>query len=110
MFPDWTQLARNIVDYRTENGPFKARKELLNVKRMGAKAFEQCAGFLRIRNAENPLDSMLFTRKLSVIEQMSKDIGCDVKELMTNENNVRRLNSIVILHLLPVAYIKRYYG
>jgi uncharacterized protein len=51
------QLAQNIVDYRTENGPFRSRSELLKVKRMGEKSFEQSAGFLRIRDAANPLDS-----------------------------------------------------
>ncbi len=81
------QLAQNIVDYRAENGPFRARKELLKVKRMGEKAFEQSAGFLRIRNAENPLDaSAVHPESYHVVELMSKDIGCDVKELITNEN------------------------
>jgi uncharacterized protein len=80
------QLAQNIVDYRTENGPFKARKELLKVKRMGDKAFEQSAGFLRIRNAENPLDSSaVHPESYHVVEKMSKDLGCDVKELITND-------------------------
>ena len=86
------QLARNIVDYRAENGPFKARIELLKVKRMGAKAFEQSAGFLRIRNAENPLDaSAVHPESYHVVEQMSKDIGCDVKELITNENKRKEI-------------------
>jgi uncharacterized protein len=77
------QLAQNIVDYRTENGPFRSRKELLKVKRMGEKAFEQSAGFLRIRNAENPLDSSaVHPESYHVVEKMSKDIGCDVKELI----------------------------
>jgi len=80
------QLAQNIVDYRTENGPFKSRKELLKVKRMGDKAFEQSAGFLRIRNAENPLDtSAVHPESYHVVQKMSKDLGCDVKELITNE-------------------------
>jgi uncharacterized protein len=80
------QLAQNIIDYRTGNGPFRSRKELLNVKRMGAKAFEQSAGFLRIRNAENPLDSSaVHPESYHVVEKMSQDLGCGVKELMTNE-------------------------
>jgi uncharacterized protein len=79
-------LAQNIVDYRTENGPFKARRELLKVKRMGDKAFEQSAGFLRIRNAENPLDSSaVHPESYHVVETMSKDLGCDVRELITND-------------------------
>lgn len=80
------QLAQNIVDYRAENGPFRARKELLKVKRMGDKAFEQSAGFLRIRNADNPLDSSaVHPESYHVVEKMSKDLGVDVRELITNE-------------------------
>ncbi len=86
------QLAQNIVDYRTENGPFRARKELLKVKRMGAKAFEQSAGFLRIRNAENPLDSSaVHPESYHVVEKMSKDLGCDVSELISNDNKRKEL-------------------
>jgi uncharacterized protein len=86
------QLAQNIVDYRAENGPFKARQELLNVKRMGEKAFEQSAGFLRIRNAENPLDaSAVHPESYHVVEHMSKDLGCDVKELITDENKRKEI-------------------
>lgn len=80
------QLAQNIVDYRAGNGPFKTRKELLKVKRMGEKAFEQSAGFLRIRNAENPLDaSAVHPESYYVVEQMSKDLKCDIRELMSDE-------------------------
>jgi uncharacterized protein len=86
------QLAGNIVDYRSENGPFKSRKELLRVKRMGEKAFEQSAGFLRIRNAENPLDSSsVHPESYYVVESMSKDIGCDVKELISNESKRKEI-------------------
>jgi len=86
------QLAQNIVDYRTENGPFRARRELLNVKRMGEKAFEQSAGFLRIRNAENPLDaSAVHPESYHVVEKMSKDLGCEVNELITNENKRKEI-------------------
>jgi uncharacterized protein len=86
------QLAQNIVDYRTENGPFKSRKELLKVKRMGAKAFEQSAGFLRIRNAENPLDSSaVHPESYHVVEKISKDLGCDIKELISNENKRKEI-------------------
>ncbi len=80
------QLAQNIVDYRTENGPFTRRKDLLKVKRMGEKAFEQSAGFLRIRNAENPLDSSaVHPESYHVVELMSKDLGCSVQELITSD-------------------------
>ncbi|HZK61753.1 MAG TPA: S1 RNA-binding domain-containing protein, partial [Anaerovoracaceae bacterium] len=87
------QLAQNIIDYRTGNGPFKARKELLSVKRMGAKAFEQSAGFLRIRSAENPLDSSaVHPESYHVVEKMSKDQGCDVRDLMTDEKKRKEIN------------------
>jgi uncharacterized protein len=86
------QLAQNIIDYRTENGPFRSRKELQKVKRMGEKAFEQSAGFLRIRNAENPLDSSaVHPESYHVVQKMSKDLGCDVKELITNENKRKEI-------------------
>jgi protein Tex len=86
------QLAQNIVDYRSENGPFRSRKELLKVKRMGEKAFEQSAGFLRIRNADNPLDaSAVHPESYHVVEKMSHDLGCDVKELITNENKRKEI-------------------
>jgi protein Tex len=86
------QLAQNIVDYRSENGPFKARHELLKVKRMGAKAYEQSAGFLRIRNAENPLDSSaVHPESYHVVEKMSNDLGCDVRELIINENKRKEI-------------------
>jgi Transcriptional accessory protein len=87
------QLAQNVIDYRTENGPFKSRKELLKVKRMGPKAFEQSAGFLRIGNAENPLDSSaVHPESYHVVEKMSRDAGCDVKELMGNEAKRKEIN------------------
>jgi uncharacterized protein len=96
------QLAQNIIDYRTENGPFSARKELLKVKRMGEKAFEQSAGFLRIRNAENPLDSSaVHPESYHVVEKMSKDLGCEVKELITNEN--RRKEIKLESYITPVT-------
>lgn len=79
-------LAQNIVDYRTENGPFRSRKELMKVPRMGAKAFEQCAGFLRIPQAKNPLDnSAVHPESYHIVEQMAKDLHCTVDELMKNK-------------------------
>ena len=81
------QLAQNIIDYRSENGPFRSRSEFLKVKRLGTKAFEQCAGFLRIRNADNPLDSSaVHPESYHVVERMAKDIGCDISELIRNES------------------------
>ena len=79
-------LAQNIVDYRTENGAFRSRRELLKVPRMGAKAFEQCAGFLRIPGAENPLDnSAVHPESYSVVERMAKDLGCSVTDLIKDK-------------------------
>ena len=79
-------LAQNIVDYRAENGPFHARKELMKVPRMGAKAFEQCAGFLRIPNAKNPLDnSAVHPESYSVVEHIAKDMNCSVEDLIKNK-------------------------
>lgn len=79
-------LAQNIVDYRTENGAFRSRRELLKVPRMGAKAFEQCAGFLRIPGAENPLDnSAVHPESYSVVERMAKDLGFSVTDLIKDK-------------------------
>lgn len=79
-------LAKNIVDYRTENGPFQSRKELLKVPRMGAKAFEQCAGFLRIPHAKNPLDnSAVHPESYPIVEQMAKDMNCSVTDLIKDK-------------------------
>lgn len=76
-------LAQNIVDYRAENGAFKSRKELLKVPRMGAKTYEQCAGFLRINGAKNPLDnSAVHPESYHVVESMAKDLGTTVQELI----------------------------
>lgn len=80
------QLALNIINYRTENGPFKSRKELMKVPRMGAKAFEQCAGFLRIPGAKNPLDgTAVHPESYHIVEQMAKDLGCKVEELIADK-------------------------
>ena len=87
-------LAQNIVDYRTANGPFRSRKELLKVPRMGAKAFEQSAGFLRIPHAENPLDnSAVHPESYPVVEQMAKDMGCSVAELMEDKELRSRIRT-----------------
>lgn len=79
-------LAQNIVDYRTENGPFESRRQLLKVPRMGAKAYEQCAGFLRIPQAKNPLDnSAVHPESYPIVEQMAKDLNCTVADLIKNK-------------------------
>ena len=86
------QLAQNIVNYRTENGPFTSRKELMKVPRMGAKAFEQCAGFLRIPNAQNPLDNTaVHPESYGIVESMAKDLGCSINELINNKEQRLRI-------------------
>lgn len=80
-------LAENIVKHRDENGPFQSRKELLKVARLGPKAYEQAAGFLRIREAKNPLDaSAVHPERYGLVEQMAKDLGVTVVDLMQDES------------------------
>jgi len=80
------RLAKNIIDYRKENGPFQSREELKKVPRLGNKAFEQCAGFLRIQNARNPLDnSAVHPESYHIVEQMAEDLGNSISELLNNE-------------------------
>jgi uncharacterized protein len=76
-------LARNIVDFRNQNGPFENRAALKQVPRLGEKVFEQAAGFLRIRDAENPLDgSAVHPESYPIVERMAQDLGCSVRDLM----------------------------
>ena len=78
-------LAENIVDYRAENGPYKSRRDLLKVKRLGDKAFEQCAGFLRIADAADPLDnSAVHPEAYHIVAAMAKDLGISTKDLVGN--------------------------
>jgi len=80
-------LAKNVVTLRDSNGPFRSRKELLEVPRLGPKAFEQAAGFLRIRDGKNPLDaSAVHPESYRVVEQFAQDLGCSVTDLMENED------------------------
>ena len=79
-------LAKNIIAHRNEHGPFATRRQLLKVPRLGAKAFEQCAGFLRIQGAKNPLDySAVHPEQYAIVEQMARDAGCTVVDLMKQE-------------------------
>ncbi len=81
------QLAQNIIDYRTKNGPFIKRSDLKKVARLGEKAYEQAAAFLRIRNAKNPLDaSAVHPERYEIVEQMAKDLNCKVGDLLANES------------------------
>jgi protein Tex len=87
------QLAQNVVDYRNKNGAFKRRSDLKKIPRLGEKAFEQAVGFLRIRNAENPLDSSaVHPERYELVEQMAKDLGCKVADLMTNDVLRKQIN------------------
>ncbi|MDD3405351.1 MAG: Tex family protein [Paludibacteraceae bacterium] len=81
------QLAQNIVDYRMANGAFSSRKALMKVPKMGAKSFEQSAGFMRVENSDNPLDnSAVHPESYSVVERMAKDLHCTVSQLLTDES------------------------
>lgn len=82
-------LANNIVEWRSANGPFRSRLELKKVPRLGEKAFEQCAGFLRITESENPLDnSAVHPESYPIVEQMAKDLKCSVRELIANKERI----------------------
>jgi uncharacterized protein len=87
------QLATNIVAYRQEHGSFASRTALKKVPRLGAKAFEQAAGFLRITDGEHPLDaSAVHPERYSVVNAMAKDLGCSLKDLMKNPDRQRTIN------------------
>ena len=86
-------LAQNIVNYRSENGAFPNRKALLKVPKMGAKTFEQAAGFLRVTNSDNPLDnSAVHPESYSIVEQMAKDLRCKVADLMSDAELRAKIN------------------
>ena len=87
------QLAKSIVEYRNQNGAFKDRKALHKVPRLGEKAFEQCAGFLRIRDSKNPLDaSAVHPERYDLVEKFANDLGCTVKDLMTSSDLRKKLD------------------
>lgn len=86
-------LATNIVHYRAENGPFKSRSDLKRVPRLGEKAFEQCAGFLRIQGGENPLDnSAVHPERYAIVRQMAKDLNCSIEDLIRNKGLKQQLD------------------
>ena len=86
-------LAQNIVDYRKEHGAFRTRYELLNVPRLGQKAFEQAAGFLRVQGGDEPLDnSAVHPERYALVERMAHDVGCSVKELLEQKEKRDRIN------------------
>ena len=87
-------LAENIIDYRTEHGAYRSRQDLLKVKRLGDKAFEQCAGFLRIPDAENPLDnSAVHPECYHIVEKMARDLDVSTKELVGNADLCSRITA-----------------
>jgi uncharacterized protein len=89
------RLAENIVEYRTENGPFQSREEFKNIQRMGAKAFEQSAGFLRIPGGENPLDnSAVHPESYDIVRQIADDLNCELKDMIRNENLLNKIDLI----------------
>ncbi|MBQ6086397.1 MAG: RNA-binding transcriptional accessory protein [Bacteroidaceae bacterium] len=86
-------LADNIINYRTQNGPFRTRRELMKVPRMGAKAFEQSAGFLRIQGGAEPLDnSAVHPERYALVEKMAHDQGCSVETLMKDKSTREKIN------------------
>ncbi|BDX04574.1 Tex family protein [Planctobacterium marinum] len=96
-------LAQNIVDYRNQNGAFSSRKELTKVARLGPKAFEQCAGFLRINEGNEPLDaSAVHPEAYPVVERIQEQAGCDVKQLIGNAD--------VLKKLLPEHFVDDHFG
>lgn len=96
-------LADNIVEYRSENGPYASRTDLLKVKRLGAKAFEQCAGFLRIHGAKNPLDnSAVHPEAYHIVDKMARDLGVTAKELVGNPDLCSRID--------PAKYVDGDFG
>lgn len=86
-------LAESIVDYRSENGAFKSRESLKKVPKLGEKTFRQCAGFLRIRGAENPLDgSAVHPESYHIVDKMARDLGVEVKKLVGNDSLCKRIS------------------
>ncbi|MBN8697456.1 MAG: RNA-binding transcriptional accessory protein [Bacteroidetes bacterium] len=87
------QLAKNIVEYRNENGAFKTRKDLLKVPRMGDKAFEQAAGFLRVANGKHPLDrSAVHPESYPIVEKMAADLNCTIEQLMSDKELRKKIS------------------
>ena len=102
-------LARNIIDYRREHGPFTSRAQLKKVKRLGDTAFQQCAGFLRIPNAKNPLDnSAVHPESYHIVEQMAKDLKCTIKDLIGNKKLLAEID--IKRYLTPQPPLRRERG
>ena len=102
-------LARNIIDYRREHGPFTSRAQLKKVKRLGDTAFQQCAGFLRIPNAKNPLDnSAVHPESYHIVEQIAKDLKCTIKDLIGNKKLLAEID--IKRYLTPQPPLRRERG
>ena len=102
-------LARNIIDYRREHGAFTSRAQLKKVKRLGDTAFQQCAGFLRIPNAKNPLDnSAVHPESYHIVEQMAKDLKCTIKDLIGNKKLLAEID--IKRYLTPQPPLRRERG
>ena len=102
-------LARNIIDYRREHGPFTSRAQLKKVKRLGDTAYQQCAGFLRIPNAKNPLDnSAVHPESYHIVEQMAKDLKCTIKDLIGNKKLLAEID--IKRYLTPQPPLRRERG
>ena len=102
-------LARNIIDYRREHGPFTSRTQLKKVKRLGDTAYQQCAGFLRIPDAKNPLDnSAVHPESYHIVEQMAKDLKCTIKDLIGNKKLLAEID--VKRYLTPQPPLRRERG
>ena len=102
-------LARNIIDYRREHGAFTSRAQLKKVKRLGDTAFQQCAGFLRIPDAKNPLDnSAVHPESYHIVEQMAKDLKCTIKDLIGNKKLLAEID--VKRYLTPQPPLRKERG
>ena len=102
-------LARNIIDYRREHGPFTSRAQLKKVKRLGDTAYQQCAGFLRIPDAKNPLDnSAVHPESYHIVEQMAKDLKCTIKDLIGNKKLLAEID--IKRYLTPQPPLRRERG
>ena len=102
-------LARNIIDYRREHSPFTSRAQLKKVKRLGDTAFQQCAGFLRIPDAKNPLDnSAVHPESYHIVEQMAKDLKCTIKDLIGNKKLLAEID--IKRYLTPQPPLRRERG
>ena len=104
-------LAQNIIDYRREHGAFTSRAQLKKVKRLGDTAFQQCAGFLRIPNAKNPLDnSAVPPESYHIVEQMAKDLKCTIKDLIGNQSLLAQIDIQRYKSITPQPPLRRERG